>query len=426
MADHQDLEKAEQTPAIVNADDSKHDSQTSSADSQQHELEDNSNVPKLGFLRLFWLFLSRFGIFAWGGPVAQIALLKDELVIKQKWITISRFNRVFAVYQILPGPEAAELCMFFGCLSGGRLGGIAAGLGFILPGFLLMLLASYLYTIVGFGNKYVNASFRALQPMVAAMVSSFLAVYGLINMAVARRLFSVAALLFILQYVAYGVYVHFKGVPSPLSLALGIAPKPDVGHLFGLGLVSGSLSFGGAFTAIPFIQAEAVLKGGWMLQQAFIDCIAIGNVLPAPLVIFATFVGFYGGNSYGGIGYAFAGAVVITLGMFFPCFLFVIAGHNLLERLVRNKFLAAGFDGLCGSVIGVIAIVAFQLLSASVDYKGHSSTLSSEEQYRLASQNALAAVIFVLALGAQYMFRNRFSIILLVLSGALAGQFLFI
>ncbi|CCA73156.1 hypothetical protein PIIN_07110 [Serendipita indica DSM 11827] len=467
MADHQDLEKAEQTPAIVNADDGKHDSQTSSADSQQHELEDNSNVPKLGFLRLFWLFLSRFGIFAWGGPVAQIALLKDELVIKQKWITISRFNRVFAVYQILPGPEAAELCMFFGCLSGGRLGGIAAGLGFILPGFLLMLLASYLYTIVGFGNKYVNASFRALQPMVAAMmfraihkisehvlishrtkelnpwlvgyalftalnsalrINWFisLAVYGLINMAVARRLFSVAALLFILQYVAYGVYVHFKGVPSPLSLALGIAPKPDVGHLFGLGLVSGSLSFGGAFTAIPFIQAEAVLKGGWMLQQAFIDCIAIGNVLPAPLVIFATFVGFYGGNSYGGIGYAFAGAVVITLGMFFPCFLFVIAGHNLLERLVRNKFLAAGFDGLCGSVIGVIAIVAFQLLSASVDYKGHSSTLSSEEQYRLASQNALAAVIFVLALGAQYMFRNRFSIILLVLSGALAGQFLFI
>jgi ABC-type nitrate/sulfonate/bicarbonate transport system permease component len=156
-------------------------------------------------------------------------------------------------------------------------------------------------------------------------------------MAVSRRLFIPAVLLFALQYVGYGLYVHFKGIPSPLSIALGIAPKPDAGHLLGLGLVAGSLSFGGAFTAIPFIQAEAVVRGGWMPQQVFIDCIAIGNIIPAPLVIFATFVGFQGGNVYGGLGYAFAGAVVITVGMFFPCFLFVIAGHHLLERLVRNK-----------------------------------------------------------------------------------------
>jgi chromate transport protein ChrA len=91
-------------------------------------------------------------------------------VIQDKWITLARFQRVFAVYQILPGPEAAELCMFFGCLCGGRLGGIVAGLGFILPGFALMLAASYVYSLSGFQNQYVNASFRALQPVVAAMV----------------------------------------------------------------------------------------------------------------------------------------------------------------------------------------------------------------------------------------------------------------
>jgi chromate transport protein ChrA len=136
------------------------------------EFRDNTNVPRYSPLRLFWFFLWRFGLFAWGGPVAQIALIKEQLVIKHKWITIARFNRAFAVYQILPGPEAAELCMFFGCLSGGRLGGIAAGIGFILPGFLLMLLASYLYVLVGFDNRYVNASFRSLQPLVAAMVNN--------------------------------------------------------------------------------------------------------------------------------------------------------------------------------------------------------------------------------------------------------------
>ncbi len=133
-------------------------------------LGDNSNVPKMGFLKLFWFFFYHFGLFAWGGPVAQIALIKEKLVVKDKWITLERFQRVFSVYQILPGPEAAELCMFFGCLSAGRTGGIVAGLAFILPGFVLMLLASYLYSLAGFENKYFNASFRALQPIVAAMV----------------------------------------------------------------------------------------------------------------------------------------------------------------------------------------------------------------------------------------------------------------
>lgn len=133
-------------------------------------LQDNSNVPRLPLWKLFWFFFYNFGLFAWGGPVAQIALIKDRLVLQDKWITLARFQRVFSVYQILPGPEAAELCMFFGCLSAGRIGGVVAGLAFILPGFLLMLLASYLYSLAGLENAYFNASFRAVQPIVAAMV----------------------------------------------------------------------------------------------------------------------------------------------------------------------------------------------------------------------------------------------------------------
>jgi chromate transport protein ChrA len=142
-------------------------------ESPEIEYEDNSRVPQLSVLRIFWFFFSQFGIFAWGGPVAQIALIKERLVVKDQWITMARFIRVFGVYQILPGPEAAELCMFFGCLAGGRWGGFAAGLGFVLPGFVLMLAASYIYVVVGFGNIYFDASFRALQPVVAATVHPF-------------------------------------------------------------------------------------------------------------------------------------------------------------------------------------------------------------------------------------------------------------
>jgi len=161
--------------------------------------------------------------------------------------------------------------------------------------------------------------------------------YGIWYSLTAHRLWIPAAILWIIQYVGFALYVVFQGFPSPLALALGIAKTPSLINLFVLGLVAGSLSFGGAYTAIPIVQVEAVLKGGWLPQHVFIDCIAIGNVLPAPLVIFATFVGFQGGLKDGGLGTAFAGATVITLGMFFPCFLFTIAGHNLLEKLVRNK-----------------------------------------------------------------------------------------
>lgn len=134
--------------------------------------EDNSKFPKLSLLALFWFFFYNFGLFAWGGPVPQIALIKERLVIQDKWTTIERFQRVFAVYQILPGPEAAELCMFFGCLSAGKLAALLLVFAFILPRFTLILLASYLYSLVGFKNIYFNASFKALQPIVAAIVRS--------------------------------------------------------------------------------------------------------------------------------------------------------------------------------------------------------------------------------------------------------------
>jgi hypothetical protein len=146
------------------------ESSLSSEENDDSGLHDNFNVPHLPLLKLFWFFFSNFGLFAWGGPVAQIAQIKERLVVKDKWITLTRFQRVFSVYQVLPGPEATELCMFFGCLSAGKLGGLVAGVAFVLPGLILMILASYLYSLAGLETKYFKASFRAVQPVVAAMV----------------------------------------------------------------------------------------------------------------------------------------------------------------------------------------------------------------------------------------------------------------
>ena len=119
--------------------------------------------------QIFLRFL-KFGLLAWGGPVAQIAMIKKELVEGEKWISKEEFNRALAIYQALPGPEAHELCVYFGMKAGGRTGGFLAGLGFMLPGFVLMLLFTWLY--VRFGIKYpmVQWLFAGVQTAVIALI----------------------------------------------------------------------------------------------------------------------------------------------------------------------------------------------------------------------------------------------------------------
>src|SRR5215212_8214399 len=110
--------------------------------------EPEATPPHEPYGKLFLRFL-RLGSLAWGGPVAQIAMIRQELVEEEKWVPPERFNRVLAVYQVLPGPEAHELCVYFGLLSRGRLGAVLAGLGFMLPGFVLMFLLSWFYLTYG-------------------------------------------------------------------------------------------------------------------------------------------------------------------------------------------------------------------------------------------------------------------------------------
>jgi chromate transporter len=127
------------------------------------------NIPHESYPKLFWRFL-KFGLLAWGGPVAQIAMIRQELVDEEKWISNERFNRVLAVYQVLPGPEAHELCVYFGMLSRGRMGAFLAGLAFMLPGFLLMFTLSWFYVAFGLHSPLFQAIFLGMQPAVAALI----------------------------------------------------------------------------------------------------------------------------------------------------------------------------------------------------------------------------------------------------------------
>src|SRR5215210_783647 len=125
--------------------------------------------PSQSYLQLFLRFL-RFGLLAWVGPVAQLAMIRQKLVEEERWISPERFNRILAVYQVLPGPEAHELCVYFGMLSRGRIGAVLAGLGFMLPGFVLMFALSWAYVRFGLKADGVAAVFAAVQVAVAALI----------------------------------------------------------------------------------------------------------------------------------------------------------------------------------------------------------------------------------------------------------------
>ena len=132
-------------------------------------IHDTITAPRESYSRLFLRFL-RFGLLAWGGPVAQIAMIRQELVEEEHWISRERFNRVLAIYQVLPGPEAHELCVYFGMIARGRVGAILAGLGFMLPGFLLMFALSWFYVTYGISRPLFAGVFYGFQAAVAAVI----------------------------------------------------------------------------------------------------------------------------------------------------------------------------------------------------------------------------------------------------------------
>lgn len=349
--------------------------------------------------RLFLRFL-RFGALAWGGPFAQIAMIRQELVDRERWVSPERFNRALALYQALPGPEAHELCVYFGTIARGRIGGLLAGLGFMLPGFLLMLLASRLYTLHGLASPLVSAAFAGVRPIVAALVARATWTIGARALSTpalaligagAAALEALAAPFWITLTLAGAAHAQPRWRTGRVGLLLivavfacvigawawlGPAPPASVlveagivvptrpagpAELFGAGLTGGMLSFGGAYTAIPFVQEIAVgdaARPGWMTGDQFLDGLAIGGVLPAPLVIFSTFVGFIGGG--------FLGAFACTAGMFLPAFAFTLLGHRALERLLDAPRLHGGLDGIAAAVVGIVAVTAVRMAIATV------------------------------------------------------------
>lgn len=395
------------------------------------DLDAEPGPPPLSLTALFLRFL-RFGFLAFGGPVAQIAMIRRELVDEERWISSARFNRLLAVLQILPGPEAHELCVHLGMRARGRLGGLLAGLGFMLPGLMMMLGIGWAYTAPRPSMIPLESAFFGVQAAVVAVI--FRAVHRIGSHVLEDRwLWGVAAAgavatllsagFWIILIAGGAIYASAKagryGMAGLVSIAAaglalglhvlraaepvnGIDPAAATGTaMLWTGLKAGLLTFGGAYTAIPYVRADTVGRG-LITDGEFLDGIAFAGVIPAPLVIFCTFIGFVAGG--------WIGAIAMTVGVFLPAFAFSMIFYERLEAVVGDVRLQRVLTGVAAAVAGVIAATSLHLALTTFQ--------------RVPSLPA-AAAIMTGSLAVVYFWSSRYAIAAVIVMSAVAGAILF-
>lgn len=400
--------------------------------------EPEPRPPELTYGALFLKFL-RFGFLAFGGPVAQIGMIRRDLVEREGWMSSDRFNRLLAVMQALPGPEAHELCVHMGMRARGRIGGVLAGLGFMLPGLVLMLGLAWAYFLIDFDRPWIAGAMLAVQAVVIGLIlravhrigAHVLHDRGLWVLAIAAVVATLAGVSFWIVLPAAGAIHALRALGKPwlatlvaagatlLAVALAITgaapPVPDMtlagadvagpGHasgwlIFLSGLKAGLLTFGGAYTAIPFMRQEMAGRG-WISDGQFLDGVALAGVLPAPLIIFATFVGYVAGG--------FAGAMAMTVGVFLPAFAFSLIFYERLESILDVKAIRSLLDGVTAGVVGLIAATSLQLAM------GVAAEASS------AGRVAVLAMVALLGLVVAYRWKSGWAVPVVIALAGLIG-----
>jgi chromate transporter len=326
------------------------------------------------------LFL-KLGITGFGGPVAHIAMIEDEVVKRRQWLTQEHFLDLLGVTNLIPGPNSTEMAIHIGYIYAGWLGLIVAGVCFIFPAVLITGLFAYLY--VNYGTlPQVAPILYGIKPVVLAIIMN--AIWGLGKKAVKTQKLLVIA-------IAVGLITWFAKVNEVMALLLGgilgmiwlrsgnqinlmiiglttstflqttatvntainnhvSVPLWQLGLFF---LKVGSVLFGGGYLLIAFLQGGLVEEFGWLTQQQLLDAIAIGQFTPGPVLSTATFIGY--------IIAGFPGAIVATLGIFFPSFLLVAALNPFMNPIRNSSWTRPFLDAVNVSAVALMVLTTIQL-----------------------------------------------------------------
>jgi len=375
-------------------------------------------IPAADALR-FWL---KLGFISFGGPAGQIAIMHQELVERRRWISEGRFLHALNYCMLLPGPEAQQLATYIGWLLHRTWGGLAAGLLFILPSFVILVALAWLY--MSFGEvPAVAAFFFGMKPAVVAIVAfaawrigsrvlhdavlvaiAVLAFVALFFFAIPFPFIVIAAALagavgarlaphrfetktaavpagtgaaVIDDHSAPPTHAAFSWSRLVLVLLLGVAiwacamallwvlagrdgTLAQMGAFFSKAAL---VTFGGAYAVLPYVNQAAVEQYGWLSASQMIDGLALGETTPGPLIMVVTFVGYVGAWTHAPTGISpalagFAGASVATFFTFLPSFIFIFAGAPLVEASRGLRLLNAPLTAITAAVVGVIANLA--------------------------------------------------------------------
>ncbi|MEO1403805.1 MAG: chromate efflux transporter [Cyanobacteria bacterium J06635_1] len=390
----------------------------------------DSESRALRLVALAKLFL-KLGVLGFGGPQAHIAMASDEAVDRRGWLTPEAFSDGLAMCEMLPGPASTQMGIYIGYVRGGWLGALVAGFCFITPAFLIVVALAWVY--FRFAQlPQLAALFFGLSPVMIAIILGFCwklgrkSITDWVGVAISLATFALSlfsnlsTLLIFLICGGLGILVYGRRLGAGLGAGLllaqvqSVSPKPDVlaqssfwgteriaqffGPLLFFFLKVGAFIFGGGLVIIPLLEFEVVERLHWLTRSEFIDGIAIGQLSPGPVVITAAFVGYKVAGVFG--------ALVSTIGIFTPSFLFIMLAAPVLLRLRQNAWIQAFLKGVKPAVLGAIAAAAIPL--GETAFFRSNSTLT-----------VLAVAIGIAALIA--IVRFRVTAWKLILAGALMG-----
>src|SRR5881227_2509712 len=343
---------------------------------EQKEHDVDHQMPSWREVFLYFLFLGFVNI---GGPVAQITMMYNHMVEKRKWLSKDHFVKIMAFCHMLPGPEALQLAIYVGYLKRKLWGGILAGLTFIIPGAVVMIILSWLYVTYG-SLPQVNNFLYVLKPAVLGIIAAgiiklgraairnwFLAVL-LVGSFVGMRFAGINFLLILLLagllnlLVAGWPLLRRKSATLPMIIA-GLASIVPLAssrwfQMAWLFLETGLFSFGGAYASLVFVQRGAVAQYHWLTDGQLLDGVAMSVATPGPFMLFTTFAGYLAGG--------ISGAVLATFFVFLPSFIFVIGGTHYIEKVRDNRGIQAFLAGVSAAVVGVIAVVSLDLIPEAI------------------------------------------------------------
>lgn len=314
-------------------------------------------------------YFLRLGTLGFGGPPAHIAAMHEDLVRRRGWVDDRHFLEVVGVTNLIPGPNSTEVAIHLGYLRGGVLGGVAAGMAFMTPAFLMVLGLSWAYVeLGGFEVRedllagiqaaalaaIVAAAWRLRAGVIGGWRKPVLAAAGF-GLTLAFPALSPLVLLAagLASLLASGVAGRVGVVVGLPALAVASGGGVGLGALAWVFLRTGLLLFGGGLVLVPLLAPEVVGRG-WLTEAQFLDGVAIGQATPGPITMTATFVGFAVRG--------WLGAVVATAAVFVPSFVAVLAGSGpFLRRFREHPAVAAFVEGVTAAALGAVLAAAADL-----------------------------------------------------------------